>query len=143
MTFKAARILVLALLLAALLIFASLSGAVQAVVEMILSGHKLAPQGTPVPATHATLSEHEAEYIKTLAPQQQAEELIKAAINHDAGATQMVMDSLENWKGNLKRTKTWETLEQTGLYSNDLRVRAAVIEVDLVTYDVQKTPEWA
>lgn len=139
---KALRVAVLLVLFAGLLAFASKSGALQAALDMIFSGHNLPVQGTPVPATHAKLSEHEIEYINGLPPQQQAEELVQAAVNHDTGATAMIMDKLQGWKGRLKRTKKWETLEQTALYSNDLRVRAAAIEVDLLMYHLEKDPAW-
>jgi hypothetical protein len=142
MSLKALRVGLLLVVFAGLLAFASESGALQAVIEMIFTGHNLPVPGTPVPATHARLSEHEIEYINGLAPQQQAEELMQAAINHDTGATTMIMEKLESWKGSLKRTKKWETLEQTALYSNDLRVRAAAIEVDLLTYKLEKDPQW-
>jgi len=139
---KALRVGILLVVFAGLIVFASKSGAIQAVIEMIFSGNNLPVQGTPVPATHSKLSEHEIEYINGLAPQQQAEELIQAAINHDTGATGMIMGKLDAWKGHLERTKKWETLEQIALYSNDLRVRAAAIEVDLLTYNLQKDPVW-
>jgi len=135
---KVLRITLLLVLFAGLLAFASKSGAIQAVIEMIFSGHNLPVSGAPVPATHARLSEHEIEYINSLQPQQQAEELVQAAINHDTGATAMILEKLESWKGHLERTKKWEFLEQTALYSNDLRVRAATIEVDLLTYHLEK-----
>src|SRR5215470_10384186 len=142
---KAVRIAILLVALAGLLAFASKSGALQAVLDMILSGHNLPVEGTPVPATHAKLSEHEIEYINGLSPQPQVEELMQAAINHEDGATSMIQQKLESWQGHLKRTKKWETLEQTGLYSNDLRVRAAAIEVALITYQINKEEEqvWA
>jgi hypothetical protein len=139
---KPVRFAVLLVLLAGFLVFATRSGALESVLE-ILTGHKLSAQGAPVMATPSRLSEHEIEYIQGLAPQQQAEQLITAAINHDDGATAMIMTRVDSWHGHIKRTKNWETLEQTALYSNDLRVRAAMIESDLASYDVDKSSEWA
>jgi HEAT repeat protein len=139
---KAIRVTVLVAVFGAALAFASKSGALQAVMEMIFSGHNLPVSGPPVPATNAKLSEHEIEYINGLEPQQQVEELMQVAVNHDTGATAMIMDKLPAWKEHLKRTKKLETLEQTALYSNDLRVRAAAIEVDLITYHLEKDPQW-
>src|SRR5882724_2141940 len=140
--FKAYRGVMFAVCLVALLVFASRSGAMQIVLDAI-TGHNLPAQGPPVAATHAKLSEHEREHIDGLAPQQQAEQLLQAAINHDEGATSLIMDKLASWNGQLKKTKTMETLEQTALYSNDLRVRAAMIEVDLVAYRIEKNSESA
>ena len=96
-----------------------------------------------VAAANSKLSEHERGYIEGLQPQPQAEELIRAAINHDEGATAMIMDRLESWKGKLRKTGTLNTLEQTALYSNDLRVRAAMIETDLIASGIDKTPSSA
>ena len=135
---KGVRVSLLLVVFAGVLVFASKSGALQAMVDLIFSGHNLPVDGTPVPATHAKLSEHEIEYINGLAPQQQAEELMQAAVNHDTGATAMILEKLSGWDGRLKRSKRWETLEQTALYSNDLRVRAAAIEVALITYEIEK-----
>lgn len=140
---KTLRVMLLLVVCTGLLAFASKSGALQAVMDMIFSGHNLPVAGNPVPATHARLSEHEIEYINGLQPQAQAEELMQAAVNHDTGATGMIMEKLESWKGHLKRTKKWETLEQVALYSNDLRIRAAAIEVDLLAYQLEKDPQWA
>jgi HEAT repeat protein len=138
------RILSLGLLLAALLAFASRSGALQALAEIILSGHRLPAQGAPVAATHAKLSEHEIEALERLPPQQQAERLMQAAINHDEGATRMILAKVGSWRGHLKKTKAWDALvEQTALYSNDLRVRAAAIEAELAAYGLEKAPHWA
>lgn len=139
---KTKWLFLLASLLAALLVVAVRSGAMEAVLK-IFSGQNLPVQGAPVPATHSKLSEHEREYIKGLPPQQQAEELIRAAINHDEGATAMIVEKLDGWKGQLKQTKSLESLAETALYSNDLRVRAAMIEVDLVAYRIDKSKEWA
>jgi HEAT repeat protein len=105
----------------------------------IFSGQNISVRGTPVAPTHGKLSEHEHEYLEGLLPQAQAEQLLQAAINHDDGATEMIIDKLEKWRGHLQRTKSFVALEQTALYSNDLRLRAAMIEVDLVSYRVEKT----
>src|SRR6476646_2095900 len=95
---KTKRLFLLSATLTALLVFAVRSGALEAVLK-IFNGHNIPVQGTPVAATHSKLSEHEREYIESLPPQKQAEELIRAAINHDEGATAMIMEKLESWKG--------------------------------------------
>jgi hypothetical protein len=139
---KLVRLSALSIAAVGLLVFATRSGALETVLE-ILTGHNLSAQGAPVMATHSRLSEHEIEYLQGLPPQQQAEQLITAAVNHDDGATSMIMTRVDSWRGHITRTKSWEVLEQTALYSNDLRVRAAMIEADLASYDVEKNSEWA
>ncbi len=107
----------------------------------ILTGHDIPVQGQPVAATHSKLSEHEQEYIEQQPPQRQAEMLLQAAINHDLGATNMIADKVDGWHGRIKNEKTLSDAEMTALYSNDLRVRAAAIEIELAAYDVAKTPD--
>src|SRR5260370_3362136 len=136
------RLAALAVFLFITLLFAARSGALQAAVQTlaeIFSGHQLPLAGTPVPATHSKLSEHDIEWLKTQPPQQQAEFLLSAAVNHDAGATDLIEESVEEWQGHLKRTKKWQDLEMTALYSNDLRVRAAAIEVNLAVNHLDKS----
>ena len=41
----------------------------------------------------------------------------------------------------MRRTKTWQDLETTALYSNDLRVRAAAIEINLAVNHLAKNEE--
>jgi HEAT repeats len=125
-------------LILVLLILAGRSGALESIWD-VLSGHRLGASGKPVAAGYSKLSEHEREYILRLAPQKQAEELLTAAINHDEGATDLILQQLPTWQGRLRRTKHWTDLEMTALYSNDLRVRAATIEADIPAYGMEKS----
>lgn len=118
------------------------SGAMQAILE-IFSGHQIPVGGPPVAATHSKLSEHETEYINGRPPQEQMERLLSAAVNHDVGATEMIEEKVAGWHGHLERTKQWEILSETALYSNDLRVRAAAIEIDLAVNHTEKSREAA
>jgi len=87
------------------------------------------------------LSEHNLQWLKTEPPQKQAEFLLEEAINHDKGATDLIPKYLESWHGKLTRTERWQNLETTALYSNDLRVRAAAIEINLIVNNLYKTDE--
>ncbi|PYT55566.1 MAG: hypothetical protein DMG46_19640 [Acidobacteria bacterium] len=69
--------------------------------------------------------------------------LLGAAINHDHGATDMIAKLVEGWHGKLHRTERWQDLETTALYSNDLRVRAAAIEINLAVNNLAKTEDTA
>ncbi len=109
----------------------------------ILTGHQLAAQGKPVAASTPKLSEHVREWIESQPPQVQAEELLSDAINHDEGATDVIMQKLDSWYGRIKLTPKLTDIEMTALYSNDLRVRAAAIEVTLVANELQTTPDTA
>jgi hypothetical protein len=99
--------------------------------------------GKPIPPDHSKLSEHNIDWLKTQPAQVQMEFLLGAAINHDHGATDMIAKLLEAWRGKLHRTQRWQDLETTALYSNDLRVRAAAIQINLAVNDLAKTEETA
>ncbi len=61
-----------------------------------------------------------------------------AAVNHYEGAAKMVMDRVEGWRGKLKKTDNWDTVDLAARYSSDLRARNAAIEVDLAVYGLGK-----
>jgi len=133
------RVLVPCVILVAVLAIATKSGAVEKVWH-VLTGNRV-PVETPVPVTvsQSVLSEHQREWIDHQDPQTQAEELMRSAINHEEGATEMIALKLDSWRGRLKNTKRWSDLLMTALYSNDLRVRAAAIEINLEVFHVAKT----
>jgi hypothetical protein len=99
--------------------------------------------GKPIPPDYSKLSEHNIEWLKTQPAQVQMEFLLGAAINHDHGATDMIAKLVEGWHGKLHRTERWQDLETTALYSNDLRVRAAAIEINLAVNNLAKTDDTA
>ncbi len=107
------------------------------------SGEDLPVPGRPVPADHGKLSEHNIEWLQTQPPQTQMEFLLGAAVNHDVGATTLIAQMVEGWRGKLHRTQRWDDLQDTALYSNDLRVRAAAIEINLAVLNLTKTDETA
>ena len=107
------------------------------------SGDQLPIPGRPVPADHSNLSEHNIEWLQTQPPQVQMEFLLSEAINHDHGATDWINKLVGDWRGKLKPTQKFQDLQDTALYSNDLRVRAAAIEINLAVYNLAKKEETA
>lgn len=97
--------------------------------------------GRPISPDNGKLSEHNILWLKTQKPQMQMEFLLGAAINHDQGATDLVARYVAGWHGKLERTQHWQDLEQTALYSNDLRVRAAAIEINLAVNNLAKVEQ--
>jgi HEAT repeats len=97
-------------------------------------------QGKPEPASPAVLSEHEIENLDRQTPQQQAEVLLERAVNHYEGANDQIATRVEGWWGKLKFTPQFNALITTALNSNDLRVRAAGIELDLAAMGAIKSP---
>jgi hypothetical protein len=109
--------------------------------SQVTSGEQIAVPGKPVPADHSKFSEHNTEWVMTQPPQTQAEFLLSSAINHDHGATDLIMQLVPEWYGHLHSTPKWDSLQDTALYSNDLRVRAAAIEINLALNNLAKKNE--
>jgi hypothetical protein len=100
----------------------------------------LSLQGKPQPASPAILSEHEIAKLDGESPQRQAELLLERAVNHYEGANDQISMRVEGWWGKLKLTPHFNSLITTALNSNDLRVRAAGVELDLTAMGAVKTP---
>jgi HEAT repeat protein len=133
------KLAVFALVLVGMFAIATKSGAVERAWQ-VLTGNKVAIDTPgPVQVSKPVVSEHEREWINGQNPQAQMEELMRAAINHEEGSTAMIAQKLPSWRGHLKDTKTWSDLMMTALYSNDLRVRAAAIEINLEVQQLPKT----
>jgi HEAT repeats len=105
--------------------------------EQISSFWKL--EGRPEPASASVLSEHEIEALDQKPPQSQAELLLERSINHYRGANEEIERRVEGWRGNLTLEGNLINLITTAINSDDLRVRAAGIEVDLAGRNVEKT----
>ena len=101
----------------------------------------IALEGRPVAASPARLSEHEIQELDHMTPQAQAELLLERAINHYDGAIEAIDQRVNLWRGSLKIEGQLNTLFTSALNANDLRVRAAAIEIDLAGYNVEKTTE--
>jgi HEAT repeat protein len=115
------------------------SGLAQVAWQQVMS--IIALPGKPVAASPPLLSEHELQALAQMTPQQQAERLLERAINHYEGATGWIARNVDAWRGSLQLTGRLQTLLTSALNANDLRVRAAAIEIDLAAYNVEKTPE--
>ena len=96
--------------------------------------------GKPKAASPAILSGHEIEGLDSESAQAQAQLLLERAVNHYEGANDQIAARVEGWRGKLQLTPQLNSLVTTALNSNDLRVRAAGIEVDLAAMGVAKTP---
>lgn len=97
----------------------------------------LSLQGPPAPSSANVLSEHEVEGLDAMPAQQQAELLLERSINHFDGANSQIEGRVARWRGRLTLEGRLHELFITALNSDDLRVRAAAIEVDLAARDVE------
>jgi hypothetical protein len=99
----------------------------------------LSLHGKPEPASANVLSEHEIEVLDMMAPQSQAELLLERSINHYRGANDQIAARVEAWRGKIKLDDRLNNLFMTALNSDDLRVRAAAIEVDIAARNLEKS----
>jgi HEAT repeat protein len=104
-------------------------------------GQKLPVPGKPVHGTTSQLSEVERDMVDHMAPQQQAERLLQYAISHHRGATDEIKARVKEWRGQIKQTDSLTTLMDVALNGDDLRVRAAVFEIDLAVANLAKSNE--
>ena len=79
--------------------------------------------------------------LLALPPQQQAEQMMRAAVNHYEGATDLIKEHVAGWKGHLQKTPAWDQMELDARYSSDLRVRDAAIEIDLTLNQLGRDSE--
>jgi len=100
----------------------------------------LSLQGKPEPASAAVLSEHEIEVLDKMSPQSQAELLLERSINHYRGANDQIAARVGGWRGQVFLNDRLHNLFTTALNSDDLRVRAAAIEVDIAARNLEKSP---
>jgi hypothetical protein len=101
----------------------------------------LSLQGKPEPASANVLSEHEIEGLDQMPPQSQAELLLERSINHYKGANDEIAERVGGWRGKLELNDRLNNLFMTALNSDDLRVRAAAIEVDIAARKLEKTSQ--
>jgi HEAT repeat protein len=101
----------------------------------------LSLQGSPEPASANVLSEHHLETLNGMSPQAQAEFLLERSINHYAGANREIETRLPSWRGKLEPGDRFESLFRMAINSDDLRVRAAAVEIDIITRKLEKNIE--
>jgi hypothetical protein len=94
--------------------------------------------GKPEPASANVLSEHEISELNNMTAQAQAELLLERSINHYRGANDEVAARVSSWCGKIQLDEKLNGLFMTALNSDDLRVRAAAIEIDIASRGLQK-----
>lgn len=92
-------------------------------------------------ASAPKLSDHEIEALPSMSPQQQAQLLMERAINHYEGAIELIDRNVYSWYGQIDVEKgPLASLLNTAINANDLRVRAASLEITLAGYNLPKSP---
>jgi hypothetical protein len=95
--------------------------------------------GKPEPASANVLSEHEIEVLDKMSPQSQAQLLLERSINHYRGANDQIAERVGGWRGKVNLDDQLNSLFMTALNSDDLRVRAAAIEIDVASRNLEKS----
>ncbi len=93
------------------------------------------------PASNPGATNADVEAISHLAPQQQAERLLKLAIDRPDQSLGLIHKNLDSWRGHLEDTDQLFHLVLAALDSNDPRVRVAAVEIDLVANNLMKSPQ--
>jgi HEAT repeats len=95
-------------------------------------------RGKPEPASASVLSEHEIAELDKMSPQSQAALLLQRSINHYRGANDQIAARVDRWRGKIQLDQQLGSLFSIALNSDDLGVRAAALEVDLASYNLEK-----
>src|SRR5260370_38312259 len=93
-----------------------------------------------VPASNPGAPSADVEAISHLVPQQQAERLLKLAIDRPDQALGLIHRNLDSWRGRLEDTDPLFNLVLAALDSNDPRVPAAAFQTDLVAHHLYLSP---
>jgi HEAT repeat protein len=101
----------------------------------------LSLHGKPEPASANVLSAHHLEVLDSMTPQAQAEFLLERAMNHYEGATWQIEKRLPVWRGRIEPGERFEHLFRMAINSDDLRVRAAAVEIDILARKLEKNTE--
>jgi hypothetical protein len=94
---------------------------------------------------YAPLTDEDVQRIQQLPIQDQAEELLERAIEHDPRALDLFEQNIGSpeWLGNIKLTERMKELERRSEFSSDLRVRYANADLNLSMDGWQKNDEGA
>jgi len=89
------------------------------------------------------MTDEDAERVLALSAQDEAEELLERAIEHDPRALELFEQHVEEWIGHIRLTARMKELERRSEYSSDLRVRFANADINLTLDGWQKNEQAA
>jgi hypothetical protein len=76
--------------------------------------------------------------VERLPPQRRAEAVLQHVVNQRFGAAEYLLEHAESWRGQLKRTPTWDALWLAARNSPRIEARLAALELHLVEAGVEK-----
>jgi len=119
----------------------------RAAAQRARSSAPLAPAVATISVPHRSgasgMSDADAERILALPAQQQAEELLERAIEHDPRALDLFEQNVGEWVGHINLSDKMRQLERRSQFSNDLRVRYANADINLTLDGWRKNEEAA
>jgi len=128
----------------------SLSLGIQAArIQLVLAKSKAVPAvGAVPPSSPASFSLPgpdaekiaDAEILR-LAPQEQAERLLERAMQQPEPSLDLIREHVDAWRGRVQSTDQLFRLVLAALKSEDPRVRAAAVEIDLASSNLAKSPQ--
>ena len=106
---------------------------------------KASPRKTVSRIAYGPLTDDDVQRIQQLPTQDQAEELLERAIEHDPRALDLFEQNIgsPDWLGKIKLTERMKELERRSEFSSDLRVRYANADLNLSMDGWQKNDEGA
>jgi len=90
-----------------------------------------APAAVPRRVFAGPMTDSDAERLRSLPAQAQAEELLARALAHDERARDLFDHNIREWTGHLRMTPQMRQLETRARFSSDLRVRYADADLNL------------
>jgi hypothetical protein len=94
-----------------------------------------------LPTTPRGAAEPELAALSHLASQEQAQTLLDRAIGRDTQSLELIAKNVDGWRGHLQNTDRLFDLVHIALNSDNLRVRAAAVEIDLAVNNLSKSPQ--
>lgn len=101
---------------------------------------------TSIPAKRVfakPMTDADVERVLALPAQDQAEELLERAIEHDDKARELFEQHVQEWIGHIRLTERMKELERRSEYSSDLRVRNANADLNLALDGWQRNEQAA
>jgi hypothetical protein len=106
---------------------------------------RTAAHRVPARVRYAALTDDDVQRLQQLPVQDQAEELLERALQHDSRALDLFEQNIDSddWRGKIKLTDRMKDLERRSEFSSDLRVRYANADLNLSMDGWQKNDEGA
>jgi hypothetical protein len=118
-------------------LIAAVVGMAAALIVGMTKAHPIWPNSAPSHLSEPA-SARDLPQIDRMKPQKQAETLLELAVGHTQGAVEQISSRVDRWNGKVQWNSQIANLTTAALNSNDMRVRASGVEVELAAYGLAK-----